>query len=485
MSRTVLAVDQGTANTKALLINENGAIRASASRPVPIRYPQPGWVEQDAMELWDSVRGAISDCLLQVGGVVPDVLGISNQRESAIARDRRSGLPIGPCVTWQCRRTAPFCAELRRGGREALLVRRTGLAVDPVFSASKMRWLLEHSPDGFRRAADGEIALGTVDSWLLWKLTGGKVHACDLTNASRTQLLDLRRLDWDAELLSLFGIPGAALPVLHTSSHLYGETTNGIPIGALSGDSHAALFGHAIFTPGAVKATYGTGSSLMALTREPMWIEGLSTAIGWSCRETRYALEGNIFSTGGTVQWIGEFLGFTDPAKEAAALADTVADNGGVYLAPAFTGLGAPYWNDRARGVLCGLTRGTTAAHAARAAVESTAYQVADVFIAMERASGQSIPALHADGGGTRNDLLMQFQADILNREVVRSASADVSAMGAAWLAGLAAGIWKSLDELAALPRAEQRFRPAMKGAERERLYSGWREAVERALVER
>ncbi len=487
MPRCVLAIDQGTTNTKALLLSESGDTLASASRPVPISYPQPGWVEQDPHELWSSVLEAAADCLDQSGGAWPAAIGISNQRESAVAWDRKSGAPLGPCISWQCRRTAPFCAELRAKGLERAIVRRTGLAIDPVFSAAKMRWLLERVSDGFAGAAAGEIALGTVDSWLLWNLTAGAVHACDLTNASRTQLLNLESLDWDSDLLARFGIPRAALPELRESSYLYGETAAvgripaGIPVGALIGDSHAALFGHAIFAPGAVKATYGTGSSLMTVTRGPVWSKGISTAIAWSCESrTMYALEGNIFVTGGGVQWIGDLLGLPDAARGAADLAATVPDSGGVYLVPAFAGLGAPHWNDAARGLLCGLTRGTTPAHVARAAVEAIAYQIWDVFQIMEKAGGQSIAALLADGGGTRNRSLMQFQADILQRTVVRSASADVSATGAAWLAGLAAGVWKSLDELAALPKQTERFEPAMEPGQRRRLLDGWRDAVER-----
>ncbi len=495
MPRYALAIDQGTTNTKALLVREDGAIAAAASRPVPIHFPQPGWVEQDARELWQSVLGAVGECLGRAGAARPDVIGISNQRESVLVWERASGQPIGPCLTWQCRRTAPFCAELRARGLNALLTRRTGLAIDPVFSASKARWLLDRTPHGNARAANGELAIGTVDSWLLWNLTAGAAHATDLTNASRTQLLDLSRLQWDEELLSIFGIPAAALPALHPSSHIYGETAActdipaGIPIGALAGDSHAALFGHAIFTPGAIKATYGTGSSLMTITAQPVWAAGLSTAIAWSRdegareTETKFALEGNIFTTGGAVQWLGEFLGLPDPVEDAVRLAASVPDSAGVYLVPAFAGLGAPHWNDAARGLLCGLTRGSGAAHAARAAVDSIAYQVRDVLEAMEQAGGAPIPALLADGGGTRNASLMQFQADILDRPVVRSAAADVSAMGAAWLAGLASGIWPSLHALAALPREEQRFEPAMKREDRARLYDGWREAVRQAIV--
>jgi glycerol kinase len=473
----VLAIDQGTTNTKALFIDRSGAILASASRPVGIRYPAPGWVEQDARELWRSVQEASAECLARAGAVKPAAIGISNQRESVTVWDRATGEPVGPCITWQCRRTATFCAELQRRGAAEFVSERSGLTLDPLFSASKARWLLD-------RASAGDLCIGTVDSWLLWNLTGGAVHATDLTNASRTQLLNLAEAAWDDELLRCFGIPRAALPAVHASSHLYGETADGVPIAALIGDSHAALFGHAIFDAGPVKATYGTGSSLMTIAEgQARTANGLSRTIGWSAAgATRYALEGNISNTGGAVQWVGDFLGLANPAEDAAQLAATVADSGGVYLVPAFVGLGAPHWDASARGILTGLTRGTTAGHAARAAVEAIGFQVRDVFEAMVRDLGHELPSLLADGGASRNESLMQFQADILGRPVVRSESADVSAIGAAWLAGLAVGFWKSLDELAALPRATRRFEPRMQDTERAHRYDGWREAVGRAL---
>lgn len=485
-ARHVLAIDQGTTNTKTILVDSDGRIVASASRPVAIRFPRPAWVEQDARALWRSVVDAAAECLAKAGDVRPEAIGISNQRESVVAWDRRTGEPVGPCVVWQCRRTAPFCDALREAGHAELLQRRTGLAIDPLFSASKARWLLNQTPDGIGRAANGELAVGTVDSWLLWNLTGGTVHATDLTNASRTQLMDLRKLRWDPELMAIFGIPAAALPTLRPSSWRYGESVPrgglpaGIPVCALAGDSHAALFGHAIFSPGAVKATYGTGSSLMTATAEPLESTGgLSATVGWSrAEQTMYALEGNITVTGGAVQWLGEFLRLPDAAADVAALASTVADTDGVYMVPAFAGLGAPHWNAGARGLIAGLTRGTTAAHVARATVESIAYQVRDVFDAMEHDCEHSLPVLLADGGASRNDFLMQFQADILNRPVERSASSDVSAMGAAWLAGLAAGVWGSLEELAALPRSERRFEPKMSETERARRYDGWLEVI-------
>lgn len=488
----ILAIDQGTTNTKALLIDSAGQIVASASRPLSIRYPQPAWVEQDAREIWNSVAATAAECLERARGVTPDAIGVANQRESVVVWDRLTGEPQGPCVAWQCRRTAAFCTALRERGAECLVRQRTGLALAPVYSASKAHWLLEHIPDGFRRAADGELCIGTVDSWVLWNLTGGAVHATDLTNASRTQLLDLQRLDWDEELLELFSIPRLALPAVHPSSHVFGATverggiTAGIPIGALAGDSQAALFGHGAFGPGAVKATYGTGSSLMTITEGPaVSREGLSTTIACSCAgETRYALEGNIPVTGGAVRWLGEFMRLPNPAEDVARLALTVADSGGVYTVPAFAGLGAPHRNDAARGLIMGLTQGTAAAHVARAIIESIAYQVCDVFQAMERDTAGTLPELLAGGGASRNDLLMQFQADILERPVVRSVADDVSAIGVAWLAGLTVGVWRSTEELASLPRADERFQPKMGAAERSRLYDGWREAVARTIGE-
>jgi glycerol kinase len=485
-ARQVLAIDQGTTNTKAILIDRTGRAVSSASRPVAIEFPKPGWVEQDARALWRSVVEAAGECLERAGGARPAAIGISNQRESVVIWDRATGEPVGPCVVWQCRRTAPLCASLRDAGRGELLQQRTGLAIDPLFSASKARWLLDQAPDGARRAADGELAIGTVDSWLLWNLTGGRTHATDFTNASRTQLMDLRGLCWGDELLAVFGIPRVALPELRASSGDFGETAEcggipaGIPIGALAGDSHAALFGHAAFAPGAVKATYGTGSSLMTATEEPVASRaGLSSTVGWSRPgQTMYALEGNITVTGSAVQWLGEFLGLSNPAADVAALAETVEDAGGVYVVPAFAGLGAPHWKDSARGLITGLTRGAGAAQVARATVESIAYQVRDVFDAMERDCGQELPALMADGGASRNDALMQFQADILNRPVKRSASPDVSALGAAWLAGLAVEVWGSLGELAAIPRPEEIFEPKMSESERANRYGGWLEVI-------
>ncbi len=488
--KLVLAVDQGTTNTKVLLVDGAGAVVARASRPLEIAFPQPGWVEQAAGALWESVSQAIDDCLAQAGGPEIAAIGVTNQRESVAAWDRKTGEPVAPCAVWQCRRSAPFCDELRRRGLEPLLRERTGLAIDPLFSASKMRWILDHTPGGAKRAEAGEICLGTVDSWVLFNLTGGEVHACDATNASRTQLLNLRTLDWDEELLALFGIPRPALPRVGRSSEAFGETAAigrlaaGVPIAALIGDSHAALFGHAAFAPGSVKATYGTGSSLMTLVEQPVLSGGgLSTTVAWwRGAAAAYALEGNITATGGAVQWLGEFLRLPDPARDAAELAATVSDTGGVYLVPAFAGLGAPHWDAGARGLIAGLTRGSTAAQVARATIESIAFQVRDVFEAMRRDVPVDLPELMADGGASRNDSLMQFQADILGRPVVRNLSTDLSAIGAAWLAGLAVGVWGSTGDLTALPRAEDRFEPRMPASERQARCAGWEDAVARTL---
>jgi glycerol kinase len=485
----ILAIDQGTTNTKALLVDRTGAIRARASRPLSIAFPQPGWVEQDARALWWSVLEAIHDCLAQAGEPPLTALGIANQRESVVMWDRQSGEPLGPCIVWQCRRTVDQCNELRARGFETLIRKRSGLTLDPLFSATKMAWLLESIPDGHARAAAGQVCTGTVDSWLLWNLSGGAQHATDSSNASRTQLLNLNRCAWDRELLTLFNIPEACLPQVRPSTGVFSHTAQhgslpaGIPIASLIGDSHAALFGHAAFFPGSVKATYGTGSSLMTRVESPVLsTRGLSTTVAWSePTGVRYAMEGNITNTGGAVQWLGEFLSFPGGASDVAALAATVPDAGSVYLVPAFAGLGAPHWDANARGVLCGLTRGATAAHAARATVESIAYQIRDVFEAIRQDTALAAPALFADGGASANSQLMQFQADILGCPVIRSASSDLSAIGAAWLAGLATGFWASLEELESLPRATERFEPQMPESRREELLDGWRDALRRA----
>ncbi len=488
----LLAIDQGTTNTKVLLVDAGGAVISQASQPLAQSYPHPAWVEQDADVIWQSVRAAIDECLAAVAEPRLVGIAITNQRESVTVWERDSGHPVGPVIVWQCRRTAEFCAELRARGLAPWLAERTGLAVDPLFSASKMRWLLDHVPDGQRRAEYGELCMGTMDSWVLWNLTGGKVHACDLTNASRTQLLDIHTRRWSDELLELFGVPRATLPDVRPSSGEFGTSVAigrlpaGILIASLIGDSHAALFGQAGFVPGVVKATYGTGSSLMTPTPAPVLSQhGLSTTVAWALdrEQVTYALEGNISMTGAAVQWLGEFLGLANPAQDVSKLAASVDDAQGLYLVPAFVGLGAPYWNDAARGLISGLTRGSTLAHLARATIEAIGYQVRDVFEVMQMEADVDLQALLADGGASRNDGLMQFQADIIGHSVIRTVSADASALGAAYLAGLAVGIWQTLDEIAGLPRERERFEPLMPESVRAERYAGWQAAVARATL--
>lgn len=487
MARHILAVDQGTTNSKALLVASDGAVVARGSRSVKTSFPQPGWVEQDPETIWASVQGAIGDCLAAAPGITPAAIGISNQRESFLMWERATGKPLGPCITWQCRRTTPICDAIKAQGAEEWVQAKTGLAIDPLFSASKARWLLDSIPNGQARARSGEICLGSVDSWLIWKFTGGAVHATDASNASRTQLLDLSGESWDERLLALYEIPREALAAIVPSSGVVGVTVAAsglpadIPIAGIAGDSHAAMFAHS-FEQGAVKATFGTGSSLMTLASGAKAAEhGLSRTIAWRIgAATTIALEGNIASTGGTMDWFGRFLGGDTAA--AAALADEVSDAGGVFLVPAFAGLGAPHWDDQARGLICGMTHGTRAAHVARAVLEAIAYQVMDVIDAMERVRGAPHDALMADGGATRNDVLMQFQADMIGRPVLRNRCAELSAMGAARLAGLAIGLWR-LADLRALPEEIDRFEPRMPEVERRARRQGWQDAVSRAKL--
>ncbi len=484
----ILAIDEGTTNVKAVLVDRGGRVVAEAARPLSIAYPLPAWVEQDALEIWRTSHAAVAEVLAAAPEGQVAALAITNQRESVLAWDRRSGEPLGPCISWQCHRSAAFCAQLTEQGLAGTIYERTGLAVAPMFSGSKARWLLEHIPDGAARAANGEICLGTVDAWLLWNFTGRAMFACDVTNASRTQLFNLDTLDWDDDLLRIFGIPRAALPEVRLSSAYYGETRAlpgipaGLPIAALIGDSHAALFGHAGFRPGSVKATYGTGSSLMTPTTERVFSRnGLSSSIAWGHLQVRYALEGNIYVTGSAVQWVSDLLGVDGPVA-VEALAAQVDDNGGAYFVPALAGLGAPHWHEGARGLITGLTRGTSRGHLARATVESIAYQVRDVFDVMQAEAGVPLQVLLADGGATRNRGLMQFQADILGIPLLCSTAGDVSALGAAYLAGLTVGFWDSEEAIAALERPQVRYEPAMSQDRRDLLYAGWQAAVRRAL---
>lgn len=493
MDRLILAIDQGSTNSKAVLFDEAGQPVSRGSTPISTHFPRAGWVEQDADEIWASIVGAVAACVAASPGGEIVALGVSNQRESALAWDRATGEPLGPCVTWQCSRSRELCETLRQAGHAGEIEATTGLPLDPMFSAGKMRWLLDAIPNGPARAQAGEICLGTVDAWLLWKLTGGQVHATDASNASRTQLLDLATGDWSPGLLELFGIPAAALPEIRASNASYGEITANdfpcrAPILGVAGDSHGAMFGHGAFQPGTVKATYGTGSSLMTLAAQGRQTQaaanGVSATVAWRLGDQlTLALEGNIYSTGATLEWVGRMVGGgEEPAARAAELAETVSASDGVYIVPAFAGLGAPYWDDQARGVICGLTRGAGPAQLARAAFESIAFQIADVFEAMEAAAGTPLAELRADGGPSRNDALMQFQSDMIGRRVVRDGSTDLSALGVAYLAGLGAGLW-TLEEISALPRQTEAFEPKMGRDEARRLRSGWRAALARARL--
>lgn len=485
----LLAIDQGTTNTKAILVTRDGQPIFVSSSPVGLLQPKPDFVEQDPLDLWKSVTNVIADCVKHADAEKITAVGIANQRETVVAWERKTGVPVAPAVVWQCRRSASICSEMEQDGLKNLLRDRTGLSIDPLFSASKMRWLLEDVTGLRKRAEDGEICFGTVDSWLIWKLTGGKVYACDASNASRTQLLNLKTGSWDNDLLQLFGIPLIALPEIRNSSGSFGECIGiegleGVPILSALGDSHAAMAGHGSYAPGTIKATYGTGSSIMTLLPELRLAEsGVATTIAWQIQgKPHFALEGNISMTGSAVQWVGEFLGLPDPVNDTVKLAETVEDSAGVHFVPAMVGLGAPHWDTQARGVLMDLGRGSRAAHMARAAIESIAFQIADVFEVMESEAGCVLPALYADGGGTRNTSLMQFQSDIMGRPVLRSEREELSALGAAWMAGLALGWWKSSADLENLRGGVQEFLPQLSPSQREQKYTQWKNAVARTL---
>ncbi len=477
----VLAIDQGTTNTKALAVAADGRIVATASRPMTVRYPQPGWAEQSAEDIWQSVLAVATEVMAAVDGEIA-AIAISNQRETIVLWDAATGEAIGPAVIWQCRRSAQRCAALRAAGHEAEIVERTGLGIDPLFPAAKIGWLLDEVRGARARAEAGSLRAGTVDSWLLWKLTGGTVHATDHSNASRTQLFNTQTLRWDERLAALFDVPLSVLPEVRPSDSRFGETTAGvlpagIAIHAMIGDSHAALFGHGVRTPGTVKATYGTGSSLMTLTeRRVSSTHGLSGTIAWSTAAgVAYALEGNISVSGQAAAFMAELLGLTDAAA-LSALADTVPDTNGVAFVPALVGLGAPHWRDDARGIISGLSLGTKPAHLARAALEAIAFQVADVLSAMEADIGSPMAQLRADGGASRNTFLMQFEADIIGRPVVTASAPEVSALGAAALAFSGLGI-----TMPPVPGAES-FAPAMDSHSRAAHRARWDKAISQTL---
>lgn len=492
MSKYVGAIDQGTSSTRFLIFDRRGAIVGSAQKEHQQIYPKPGWVEHDAAEIWRNTVSTISEALRSARVTPSDLVsvGITNQRETVVLWDRLSGEPLANAIVWQDTRTDNLVAELCKDGGQDRLRAKTGLPLSTYFSGLKLRWLLENVPGARAKAEAGDALFGTVDSWLAWNLTGGPdggLHITDATNASRTQMMDLATLAWNDELLALFGVPRACLPEIKSSSQLYGEAKGvlaGVPIGGILGDQQAALFGQACLKPGEAKNTYGTGCFMLMHTGgKPIASKNkLLTTVAWRLGDrTEYALEGSIFIAGAVVQWLRDGLGIIKSSGEIEALAAQVADNGGVYLVPALAGLGAPHWDACARGLIIGLTRGTTRAHIARAALEGIALQVADVLHAMENDAGIRLKELRVDGGASVNNLLMQFQADLLGVPVVRPCVAETTALGAAYLAGLGVGFWKDQREIAAHWKADRRFIPAIKPALRKQLLTGWTRALARA----
>ncbi|MDY4965221.1 MAG: glycerol kinase GlpK [Dysosmobacter sp.] len=493
MDTYIAALDQGTTSSRAILFNQAGEIAARAQYPFRQIYPQPGWVEHDPMEIWASERRALAEITSHIDPRQVAAIGITNQRETTILWDRRTGEPIHNAIVWQCRRTAPFCDGLKAQGLGETIAEKTGLLIDAYFSASKIRWLLDNVPGARERAERGELCFGTVDSWLIWQLSGGAVHVTDYSNASRTMLFNIHTLRWDEELCELFGIPMSILPRPVGNSEVYGlvardlpelEGLAGIPICGSIGDQPAALFGQGCFHPGEAKNTYGTGCfTLMNVGREAVRSRaGLVTSVGWSVGgETSYALEGSVFNAGSTIQWLRDELKLIDSAPECDRLAESVPDSGGVVIVPAFTGLGAPYWDMYARGTILGLTRGSTRAHIARAVLDAISLQVTDLVRAMNADAPCPITTLRVDGGASVSDILMQIQADLLGIPVDRPAQVETTAFGAAALAGLAAGVWKDTGELEKLRRSQHVFTPLRSGEDCGREYRRWQRAVERA----
>ncbi|HXF44716.1 MAG TPA: glycerol kinase GlpK [Burkholderiaceae bacterium] len=491
MASYVLALDQGTTSSRAILFDRAGQPVAVAQQEFRQIFPQPGWVEHDPREIWSSQLACARQALAQANAAAGNVaaIGITNQRETTLIWERASGAPIANAIVWQDRRTAALCARLREQGAEPRFAEKTGLLLDPYFSGTKIAWLLDNFPGARVRAERGELAFGTVDSWLVWQLTGGAVHATDVSNASRTLLFNLHTLDWDDELLGLLGVPRALLPQVVSSSEPIATTRAEVfgapvPIAGVAGDQQAATFGQACFAPGLAKNTYGTGCFMLLNVgdRPQLSRNRLLATVGWRLGgAASYMLEGSVFVGGAVVQWLRDGLGFFASSGEIEALAAQVPDNGGVYLVPAFAGLGAPYWDPHARGLMIGMTRGTSRAHVARAALESIAFQSAELLEAMQRDAGGALKELRVDGGAARNDLLMQFQADVLGVPVVRPVVTETTALGAAYLAGLAIGFWRGTDELASLWRVQRRFEPAIDEARRAESMAQWRRAVERA----
>ena len=491
MEKFILALDQGTSSSRAIVFDHEGNICSVAQQEFTQHFPKPGWVEHDPMEIWSSEAAVIAQAITKMGVSGKDLaaIGITNQRETTIVWDAETGVPVYNAIVWQDRRTSAFCDSLKEQGLVDKIREKTGLIIDAYFSGTKIKWILDNVPGAREKADAGKLRFGTVDSWLVWQLTRGEVHVTDVTNASRTMLFNINTLEWDQELLSLFGIPISMMPTVKSSSEVYGHTkttifAHEVPIAGIAGDQQSALFGQMCTDPGSVKNTYGTGCFLLMNTgTKPILSKNnLLTTIAWKIGDTvNYALEGSIFVGGSVVQWLRDGLGIIRSSSEIEALAATVVDNGGVYFVPALTGMGAPYWDQYAHGVICGITRGTTAAHIARAALEGIAFQTMDIVNAMEKDAGVPLAELKVDGGASRNNLMMQFQADILGASVVRPVITETTAMGACYLAGLAVGYWNSLDEIKAQWQVERCFKPT--GADVSAVKAGWADAINRTIA--
>jgi glycerol kinase len=493
-AKYILAIDQGTTGSRAVVYDKKGKKIASSYEEFPQYFPKPGWVEHDPGQIWESVNNSIQKVVSRVPPRSIEAIGITNQRETTIVWDRKTGKPVHRAIVWQCRRTAPRCARLKKSGEARFFRKRTGLPIDAYFSATKIEWILKNVKGAASRAKKGELCFGTTDSWILWKLTGGMAHATDYTNASRTMLFNIDRLSWDREILKKFGIPPSMLPEVKRSTGIFGKTVKtgklpaGVPIAGIAGDQQAALFGQACFEPGEMKNTYGTGSFILLNTGKKRIFSraGLITTIGCGPKgEPVYVLEGAIFVTGAAIQWLRDGLGLFKNASESESFALSVKDNGGVYFVPALVGLGAPYWDPDARGSIFGITRCTTKGHIARAALEAMCYQTKDVMEAMRKDSGLKVSSLRVDGGAAANDFLCQFQADILGGEVIRPREIETTSAGAAYLAGLAVKYWKSAEQIKKCWAIDRVFSPAIQKERSARLYAGWQKAVQRTLSKR
>ena len=492
MAQYIMALDAGTTSNRCILFDQEGRVRAAAQKEFPQIFPKPGWVEHDAREIWATQLGVAVEAMGKIGATAADIaaIGITNQRETTVVWDRATGEPMYNAIVWQCRRTSAYCDELKARGYAEAIRRKTGLVVDAYFSGPKIRWILDNVPGARRRAEAGELLFGTVETWLIWLLTGGRVHVTDYSNASRTMLFNINTLDWDDELLDLMDIPRSMLPTPVPSSQVYGETDPGffgrsIPIAGAAGDQQAALFGQACFTPGQAKNTYGTGCFLLMNTGDkPVFSSsGLVTTVAWGLgSRVSYALEGSIFVAGAAIQWLRDEMRLIDSAADSEYHAGKVADTAGCYVVPAFTGLGAPYWDQYARGAIVGLTRGVNKNHIIRATLESIAYQVSDVLEAMRADSGIALTSLKVDGGASSNNVLMQLQADILQVTVHRPVCVETTALGAAYLAGLAVDYWSSQEEIARNWAVDRTFLPAITTQERDKKLQGWKRAVTRAF---